>query len=56
MDTGMSFPTYISQVKGPIGVEDNWKDGEDNLQDSKLEGAKFEQEESAPAVGTEETI
>lgn len=49
-------PTHISQVKGPVGIEDNGKDGEDNLQDSKLEGAKLEQEERAPGVGTEETI
>lgn len=49
-------PTHISQVKGPVGPEDNGKDGEDNLQDSKLEGAKFEQEERAPGVGTEEAI
>lgn len=50
------LPTHISQVKGPVGPEDNGKDGEDSLQESKLEGAKFEQEERAPGVGTEEII
>lgn len=46
--------THISQVKGPVGPEDNGEDGEDNLQESKLQGAKFEQEERTPGVGTEE--
>lgn len=50
------LPTHIRQVKCPVGVQDNGKDGEDNLQDGKLEAAKFEQEERAPGVGTEETI
>lgn len=48
--------THISQVKCPVGGEDNGKDGEDNLQEGKLEGAEFEQEERAPGVGTEETL
>jgi len=50
------FPTYVSQVKVLIGPEDNGKDGKDNLQDGKLEGAELEQEKAAPGVGTEETI
>lgn len=45
------FCTYIRQVKSAIGVKDNWEDGEGELQHSKLEGAQFEQEESASAVG-----
>lgn len=48
------FCTYIRQVKGAIGVEDNREDGEDELEDSKLEGAQFEQEEIASGVGEEE--
>lgn len=48
------FCTYIRQVKGAIGVKDNWEDSEDELQDCKLEGAQFEQEESASGVGEEE--
>lgn len=44
--------THISKVKCPVGRENNGKDGEDNLQEGKLEGAKFEQEERAPGVGT----
>lgn len=52
----MVFYTYIGQVKGPIGVEDDWEDGEDKFQDSELEGAEFEQEQSASVgVGGEET-
>lgn len=45
--------TYIRQVKQPIGVEDNGEDGEDDLQDGKLEGSQFEQEERAPGFRTE---
>jgi len=45
--------THVREIKRPVGPEENGKEGEDNLQDGKLEGAKFEQEESAPAVGTE---
>ena len=45
-------PTYIGEVKCLVGPEDNGKDGEDNLQEGKLEGAKLEQEERAPGVGT----
>lgn len=48
--------THIRQVKGPIGIKDNGEDGEDNFQEGKLEGSKFEQEERAPVGGTEETI
>lgn len=44
------FPTYIGQVERPIGVQDNGEDREDNLQHGKLEGAQFEQEESASGV------
>lgn len=39
-----------------VGVENNGKDGEGSLQDGKLEGAKFEQEERASGDETEETI
>lgn len=46
--------TYIRQVKSSVGIEDNWEDGEGDLQDSKLEGAELEQEERAPGVRTEE--
>lgn len=45
--------TYVRQVKQPIGVEDNREDGEDDLQDGKLEGSQFEQEERAPGLRTE---
>ena len=48
--------THIRQVKRPVGRQDNGKNGEDDLQDGKLEAAKLEQEERAPGVGTEETI
>lgn len=48
------FCTYIRQVKSAIGVENNWEDGEGELQDCKLEGAQFEQEEIASGVGQEE--
>lgn len=37
--------THISKVKRPVGREDNGKDGEGNLQEGKLKGSKFEQEE-----------
>lgn len=50
----MCLCAYIRQVKSAIGVKDNWEDGEDELQDSKLEGAQFEQEEIASGVGEEE--
>lgn len=46
--------TYVRQVKQPIGVEDNREDGEDDLQDGKLEGSQFEQEERAPGLRTEQ--
>lgn len=39
-----------------VGVENNGKDGEGSLQDGKLDGAKFEQEERASGDETEETI
>lgn len=45
--------TYIRQVKQPIGVEDNREDGEDDLQDGKLEGSQFEQEERASGFRTD---
>lgn len=48
--------THIVQVEVPVGRQNNRKDGKDNLQEGKLEGAKFEQEERAPGGGTEETI
>lgn len=48
--------THIIQVKVSIGVQNNRKDGEDNLQQGELEGAKLEQEKGAPGGGTEETI
>ena len=40
-------PTHVTQVEVSVGPEDNGKDGENNLQEGELEGAKFEQEESA---------
>lgn len=41
------FCTYIGQVKSAVGVEDDREDGEGKFQDGKLEGAQFEQEETA---------
>lgn len=49
------FWTYIREVKVLVCIEDNGEDGEDNLQESKLEGAQLEQEERTPGGGTEET-
>lgn len=49
-------PTHITQDIVPVGIEDNGEDGKDNLQESKLEGAKFEQEEGAPENGKGEII
>lgn len=45
--------TYISQVKQVVGIEHNREDGEGDLQDGKLEGAQFEQEERASGFRTE---
>lgn len=39
----------------PIGPQDEGKDGEDKLQDGKLDGAELEQEKCASGVETEET-
>lgn len=40
--------THVGHLEVPVGPEDNGEDGENNLQERKLEGAKFEQEERAP--------
>lgn len=52
MNSDMSFIlsvffTHVSNFEVSIGPEHNGKDGEDNPQEGKLEGAKFQQEESA---------
>lgn len=41
------MPTHVSQVEGVVGPQNNRKNREDNLQEGKLEGAQFEQEERA---------
>lgn len=48
--------THILHMVVVVGVENNGKDGEGSLQDGKLDGAKFEQEERASGDETEETI
>lgn len=48
--------THFPHVVVVVGVENNGKDGEGSLQDGKLDGAKFEQEERASGDETEETI
>lgn len=48
--------THVRQDKVSVGVEDNGEKCEDNLQEGKLEGAKFEEEESPSGSGPEKTI
>lgn len=50
------FSTHVLHIKVLVGIEHNGKNGEDCLQDSKLEGTEFEQEKGASGGRTEETI